>query len=346
MLDDWKNATQGRQWAFHVRSPELTQLTSALESYAQRATSTNLGSLKSALTAWQSSGKFITEQGLVTLAVVNQLKTYVAGAGASALLNVKASGVHAQGFVLYAPGDAGYLLDGDTPLPLPQRLPSLTPTQIQVISEALRRCRRAVEVARNALIGIAAKTALTPPLTDAERLFVDYFGAFDAARARTILANYKNLYTAFSSMPHVHDHRNTDFGDDCYAATHRGTVLVNVDVWLGRDFFGQRLRVGGNKGDSDFWTSAKKHATDATVGTMVHEFSHAVIDTVDVPPVKNDGSWKLTPDPVTWESPDNDVQASTPVQDKRVAAKEPRAAMVNADNYGQFAAEMLGLEGG
>jgi hypothetical protein len=85
--------------------------------------------------------------------------------------------------------------------------------------------------------------------------------------------------------------------------------------------------------------------TDATVGTLVHEMSHGSFSAVDAPPVDKGGNWKLAPDLNTWASPDNDVQSSTPELDKRLAAKEPRAAIVNADNYGQFAVEATRLKG-
>ena len=170
-------------------------------------------------------------------------------------------------------------------------------------------------------------------------------GAFDQARATTVLQNYKTIFLAITN-PIIYDHRHTDFfaeRGEGFAATHRGAQTVNVELWLGRDFFLDRTRVGRTVGSKN---TAYQTATFATVGTIVHEFSHASINSVDVPPVTAPPlQWELIPDAVTWETPDNDEQASGKEQVRQVALLEPRAAIVAADCYGQFAAETLAAKG-
>jgi hypothetical protein len=127
---------------------------------------------------------------------------------------------------------------------------------------------------------------------------------------------------------------------DCYAACFRKdlttkgakgdlTLTDSVEVFLGRDFF-----KGGNYEGS----------TSATVGTLIHEFAHGSFSAVDAPIVLENMHWELAPsvEPGNlWETPDNSRQSSTPELDKRLAVKESRAAIVNADNYGEFAKEMI-----
>jgi hypothetical protein len=88
-------------------------------------------------------------------------------------------------------------------------------------------------------------------------------------------------------------------------------------------------------------------STDSTVGTLIHEFAHGAINAVDVPPVSTTGAWTHTrksDDPAHndfGDSTDNSVQASTIPMDKLLAKHQPDYAVVNADNYGQFACALL-----
>jgi hypothetical protein len=329
----WKSAAD--KVAFFSASGELKDLGSALELYEVRPSISRAEGVVSALAAWKGCAKFNAEQAKIGAGTVTQLETHVAGLTGGVIGNIKASQVRCTEGRLYRPGDAQYELDGDTVLPVNQCLPPLTPSEIQRLNEALRRTKNAIEAARDVMIGIAAKSTLgQAPYGRSDQLYIDYFGAFDQTRAKKVLKNYMQLHRAVCAAggPILFDHRNTDFGEDCYAACKRGNVVADVKIWLGRAFFSEGIARG-----TDF-KKVVSHTTDATVGTMVHEFSHGAIDTVDCPPVNNAGTGFVhSYDAVTWESDDNNIQASTPEDDKKLAAFEPRAAIVNADCYGQFA---------
>lgn len=338
--DEWKRATT--KINFFQQSPQLKKLTDLYQIHERNPTPASVTNLKLALDAWKACPQYATERTQIGIANVTSL-AYIAGQSSSVLPGGGVT-MRPDGYRLYGPADVGYNLDGDVLLPPAQRPPALTAAQIQIINECMRRCRRAVTLSRDAMIDVAAKTALGPNPTANEQRYVDIFGAFDQARAKTVLKNYKTIASALTD-PKVYDHRHTTFfagKGEGYAATHRGAQTVDVELWLGRDFFLDRARVGRTRQDQH---NAFQTATDATVGTIVHEFSHASINSVDVPPVDDFGNWKLTPDATTWESPDNDVQASGREEVRRVAAKEPRAAIVAADCYGQFAAECLAASG-
>lgn len=258
------------------------------------------------------------------------------------LAGVIATQVGAVGYRLYKPGDPEYEQDGDAMLAPTDRLPDLTPVEIRRLNEAVARVLKAVTAARDIMIKIAAKKSLSNPPGREEALYVDYFGAFDTARAKTVLDNFRTLHkVASGNGPIIFDHRNTDFGEDCYAACKRGNVINDLKIWIGRDFFSE----GKAKVASGVWNaldgtqSVYNRTTDATLGTLIHEMSHGSFRAVDAPRVTSGGQWELTPVANTWASPDNNKQSSTPELDKRLAVKEPRAAIVNADNYGQFAVE-------
>jgi hypothetical protein len=288
---------------------------------------------------WQTDPKFSAERLKIGSLTVDQLVAHVNGLTGGFVANVQASQVRCTEGRLYRPGDQRYELDGDTVLPLNQRIPALSPAEIQRLNEALRRTKVAVAAGRDVMIGVASLTSLVPPLNQSSQLYQDYFGVFNQERARKVLKNFMQLCQALDAGggPILFDHRNTDFGEDCYAACKGGDIVADVKIWLGRDFFSD-----GKSGGADF-KAVVSRTTDATVGTMVHEFSHGVFNAVDCPPVNSDGSWRLTPDAVSWESPDNDVQASTQEMDKALAVKEPRAAIVNADSYGQFAVGAMNI---
>jgi len=112
----------------------------------------------------------------------------------------------------------------------------------------------------------------------------------------------------------------------------------------GRDFCAEG-KSHGKLGNVNEMQLVYNRTTAATVGTLVYEMSHGTFSAVDAPPVRKGREWKLAPNVNTWASPDNSVQSSTPELDKRLALKEPRAAIVNADNYGQLAVEAARLKG-
>lgn len=344
IVTEWEIRTR----AVMKRSVQLKALDSSVLLYATKGTGpgdTNALEVWNNLTTWTAAVP--AEYGRLT-GPANELKDAVSTAynrRAIPVAGVIATNVGPVGYRLYAPGDLNYEQDGDAMLPPNRRLPALSPVEIRRINEAVARVLKAVTAARDLMIVIAAKQSLAAPLSQAEALYVDYFGAFDRGRAKKVLGNFNTLHKAASGNgPIIFDHRNTDFGEDCYAACKRGNVLVNLKIWMGRDFFTEG-KSNGKRGNINDKHLVYNRTTDATVGTLVHEMSHGVFAAVDAPPVRQGGQWKLAPDVNTWASPDNNVQSSTPELDKRLAAKEPRAAIVNADNYGQFAVEAARLKG-
>lgn len=344
IVTEWEIRTR----AAMKRSVQLKALDSSVSTYATQGTGrgdTNALAVWNNLHAWKAA---VPAEYLKITAPADELKVAVQTAynrRAIPVAGVIATNVGPVGYRLYAPGDTSYEQDGDALLPPNKRLPSLTPVEIRRLNEAVARVLKAITAARDLMIVIAAKQSLVAPMGPAESLYVDYFGAFDKARAKTVLSNFNTLHkVASGNGPIIFDHRNTDFGEDCYAACKRGNIVANLKIWMGRDFFSEGKAQGkvGNVGEKQL---VYNRTTDATVGTLVHEMSHGSFSAVDAPPVDKGGNWKLAPDLNTWASPDNDVQSSTPELDKRLAAKEPRAAIVNADNYGQFAVEATRLKG-
>lgn len=228
---------------------------------------------------------------------------------------------------------------------LVDRVPALSNSEIARVNEAMGRAKAAAEGARDAVIKVRGNWAGT---TAEHVLYKEYFGSSVGASGlvNTVRERYNILVQAFELQPVIVDMRNTEYGVQCYAACYqrdltersgqgalRFTQGAKVVVFLGRDFF---------KGSSSYDVS-----TDATVGTLIHEFAHGSFFAVDVPPTyDNPLRWhpSYPPTAVTYASPDNSKQSSTPVMDRLVARLEPRAAIVNADNYGGFARELLMLE--
>lgn len=223
----------------------------------------------------------------------------------------------------------------------------LSMAQTSRITEAFRRAKTAIGYAHSAVVELARLPALpSRPLSVEHQSYVDYFGAFDKTRIARVKQNITVLKLAFDRGPTIVDVRDTEYGKGCYAACFRGkvatidgttgqaTVLSSLQVFLGRAFF---LKGALNYGDT----------TDATVGTLIHEFAHGAIDAVDVPPVNAAGGWTHArkSDDATHrdfgDSTDNSIQASTVELDKLLAMHKPDYALVNADNYGQFAAALL-----
>lgn len=225
-------------------------------------------------------------------------------------------------------------------------LPPLNKSQIMRVNESLQRAKYAVELARDTLIKIKLLN-WNSFLNQNQQTYTDYFGSYDSTRFGKVLDNYKVLVLAFQKGPKVIDLRNTVYGKDCYAACYRrnrksishGSLSLQgkVDMFLGRHFFKGR---GGYKS-----------STDSTVGTLIHEFAHGAINAVDAPPVTNPDGNALNWTSHAYEtnlnsdkygaSVNNSIQASTDAADKALAKIVPNIAILNADNYGQFAGTLL-----
>lgn len=223
---------------------------------------------------------------------------------------------------------------------------TLSVSQTSRITEAIRRTKAAIGHAHRAMISIGQLSAFPTTRTTEQGFYVDAFGAYDATRIAKVKHNFTVLKLAVERGPRIVDLRDTDYGLGCYAACFRGSlgrtegrtgqvsVISALTVFLGRAFFASGSM---NYGES----------TDATVGTLVHEFAHGAVDAVDVPPVDALGAWthaRKSDDPADrdfGDSTDNSIQASTTATVKLLAQHKPNYAIVNADSYGQFAAALL-----
>jgi hypothetical protein len=331
-LEQWKDAIS--PISVFKRSQQLTDLTKAFEIYDQRKSSANLQLLATRFADWRNfvSAKIQQERAIVGASVETDFETTISTANQSnVVITAKATNVTNVGWVPKAWDAVSY--SWTAALPVASRQPALTPPQIMRVNEALRRTKFAVESARDALILMARKASFGPTLSADEQSYVHYFGPFDAGRVKKVLANFKTLYGAFTSNPVVVDLRNTAYGTTCYAACFRGTVTQNLEIFMGRVFLA--------RGDYE-------SSTDTTVGTLVHEFAHGSLNCIDAPPLDASGNWVLTPKHLAdethadfGESPINSVQASTVALDRALAARYPKIALRNADNYGQFAKEQL-----
>jgi hypothetical protein len=365
-LDEWKTAIQAIS-AFK-QSAALKDVTEAFDVYAQRQTSSSLDRLARTFEVWRTTGPLAERTSLTTSGA--DLQTTITNAvNTNQVINVKASNVgQSKLYDLITP------LRADMPgvfgaLPPAQCLPPLTPTEIAKINEAFRRAKRAVELARDTMIKIAPKTALTMPLAESEALYVEYFGAYDQARARAVLSNYQDIIGSFDTKVMLYDIRNTPFGVDCYAACEIGRVTrpkltvtgagagnvgapqrvtSRVTMVMGRCFFSESIPKKPAAGRFN-GSAAFDKTTDATAGTFVHELAHGAFHAVDAPKVDGSNNWELQPDLIAGDdygaSPDNDEQSSTPELDRRLAVKDPSIAIRNADNYGQFARQCMVLAG-
>jgi hypothetical protein len=347
-FSDWQAAVNKRVPS--NRSAQLNAVTNAFSTYNTSPNLTNLNLLATAFQTWRTTNtvKLTIERSSLADEVLDLEYTITKAQNTNVVINARATNVGAVGWNLVVwdennPGAAHPELSTMTAVSTAQELPALTPSELQRVNEALRRAIKAVELARDAMITISQKTALGSSRTLAEQSYVDYFGTYNQAQARTVTDNFKALCLAFTGTPTFVDMRNTTFGLDGYAACPRVNLVTksggrltlsgSVLMLLLRDFF--------NKG-------GYSSSTDNTVGTLVHEFAHGTFKAVDAPKVDTFGSWELTPahetDPTHidhGETPDNDKQSSTRELDKRLALKSPTIAQRNADNYGQFAAEAL-----
>lgn len=340
-IDTWKVKLQAIP--FYTQSPELKFLTTAFTLYSTNASQSNIAKLDVAFKAWDSK---ISPQVAEEKRKLGTTKADLAHtiAQANPLTKNLRSSVRPVGWLLVAWTRLAY--SWTSPVVPPNKQAPLTGPQISRVNEAFRRAKAATELARDTMIAINKTKQFSAPVGGNEKLYQKYFGQYDETRFRTVLENFQVLALAFGNEPNVVDLRNTTYGVNCYAACFRtklGTrgakkhdlsLTGKVDIFLGRHFF-----AGGGYAGS----------TDATVGTLVHEFAHGAINAVDAPPVNPDDSWRLQPkhhpgNPLHndyGESPNNSIQASTPGDDAKLALKEPAIAIRNADCYGQFSKDVL-----
>lgn len=207
----------------------------------------------------------------------------------------------------------------------------LGPTEIARLNEAVMRSNQAATAAVTALSKINGPIPTVGATLD-QRLYKAYFGPYDKARRTTVLKNFMAIQQAVDGSRggtkgslQVIDSRNDAGKLTWFAATFRNSAGGGeILMYVGREFFLNATAVGFNT------------STDFTVGTVIHELSHACFGASDVPTVAAGGKSQLdgTGMPLVG-SVCNDADS-----DKDLAADDPDAALLNADNYGQFAWRM------
>lgn len=369
-LAAWKNATF-RVNAFK-QSQQIKALTQAFEQYDQRRTPARASNLQDAFNQWVNNAPNSELQAIGLPARQGLLETITAAnvpaprgamsqnpVGWTHITHAQAKGGTFQADFGINPANAPIgpeVVGGGVVAPL-------TGIQIAKVNEAMARCRRATRLARDKLLTL--RSLLVPRMRRHhnrlanEMLYRKWFGDFEANRFNKVLANFKLLASAFADRaPRIYDMRNYDFGRGCYAAVIPGHIAKNgqnrvtesVKMILGTAFFEAAKPVyrGGEK-----FSPQKSFAksSDATVGTLVHEFSHATWHAVDCPEIKDNATgnkgtdfkigYDANPGDTYGSSDDNDIQTSTRRGDILLARLHPDFAVVNADNYGQFAVDCI-----
>jgi hypothetical protein len=177
-----------------------------------------------------------------------------------------------------------------------------------------------------------------------EQAFADFFGAFDATRLSRIVANFQVLALAFESTPDFTDCRNRTL----WSTTYGGCVRRNLAVKTAQGELTLAGTVSMLFGRSFLGAGGYAKTTDDTIATLVHEFSHGSLNTVDVPDVDAVGNFRCTrqsddeANANFGNSTDpHNHQTSTEPMDMVLAKFKPKYAMVNADCYGQFTKRIL-----
>jgi hypothetical protein len=218
----------------------------------------------------------------------------------------------------------------------------LTNVEVQRVNEAVRRTKRAIEVAIQELSQLRPPGAPAPN-TPAGR-YARFFGPLttavaDTTRKSEVLDNFQSMATTVSGARGTNmsglrfiDARNDNQKKDWFAATVRGSAVGqnHVNVYIGRSFF---LAFGG--------VQDRGHvAGDATVVTLVHELAHAVFSASDVPVAGSGHVLDAHGMPPPGAAVANDAAA-----DAALATASPNLAPLNADNYGQLAFAALEAAG-
>jgi len=193
--------------------------------------------------------------------------------------------------------------------------------ELRKVNEAIRQIQESVRRSRDVVIG-----ANTP---GADRnMFVKWFGAYDYDRWKTVRDRYRLLDDICVSKGIVFtDGRQDPFNDaNTFAWAYPGEVKDFPNMWLGTAFF-----------NVNFGPQRARKAYSDTLGTLIHELTHACFHTADVP--------VSGAEPVDqWGHPTNngvDV-CNDPKNDCRLAETRPDEAILNADNYGEFTVDVYG----
>ncbi len=207
-FDEWKTATNAIP--FYRQSQALKSLTSAFEKYARSQTAWNLDNLASFFQNWRTHGPTTERTGLTTAAAGLQ-DTITNAKNTNRVINVRATNVgQIDCYEFIAPVPTEIITAMGGLVPRSERVLPLKPSEISKVNEAFRRAKAAARLARDYMVELSKRTAVSLPAKGVptallpaqqrEKLYVDYFGAFDQTRAKTVLQGYKDIYDSFDTM--------------------------------------------------------------------------------------------------------------------------------------------------
>jgi hypothetical protein len=186
------------------------------------------------------------------------------------------------------------------------------------VQEAVRTLAVAIRTARDVVI--AAKS----PGND-RTLYEKWFGAFETQRHKTVRDRFQILDEICTKKGIIfNDGRDDPTAAGAFAWAYPGEERNFPNMWLGDAFFSTGMGTG-----------RRRQAFGDTLGTLVHELTHACFNTADIP----EEALIDTTARDQWGNPvdyGNVAVCNDPKNDCRLAERRPAEAIRNADNYGEF----------
>ncbi len=189
------------------------------------------------------------------------------------------------------------------------------------VQEAVRLLQTAIRAARDTVISARAAGPQ-------RQLYEKWFGAYDVTRCNRVRDRFQILDRICAEKGIIfNDGRDDAANRSAYAWAYPGEERNFPNMWLGDGFFESAVGVGRGR-----------QALGDTLGTLVHELTHACFNTADVPEEHLIG---VTPCD-EYGSPLDYGRVpvcNDPKNDCRLAERRPAEAIRNADNYGEFVVE-------
>jgi Lysine-specific metallo-endopeptidase len=300
--------TMTKKWGFK-RSQALRNVDNAFATYEATPTTKNLQDLSAAFQVWSNTKQQVVTIGLLPviqydsrrdkkkntdgLGAVELLKNYIVSqANTNIVIKEQATGLTDRVEVNEISGSP------------------FLPKEGRKIQESIRILAEAVRTTRDTTIAALRGAGA------ARTLYAKWFGAYNEARCREVRGRFQILDKICSQEAIVftdgRDNPDATFAD-AFAYATPGNETVRPEMWLGRAFF---IEVWG--------PNAGRQALSMTLGTIVHELSHACFDTDDIDLPASEGG----------------ALCNDPKNDCRLAEVRPDDAFVNADNYGEFVVDV------
>ncbi len=302
---EWKSMT--KRWGVK-RSRALRDVDDAFEAYELNPSQNRLATLSQAFKTWSNTKQREETRGQMTttffktsrnktknedgLGAVELLRDFIRSQKVSnVVINQQVTGLTERVAIVEITGA------------------EFTQEEGAKVQETIRVLAAAVRQTRDVVIG-AARSA------GADRtLYAKWFGAFNMNRCREVRDRFQILDRICASKGIVFtDGRNDATNRAAFAWAYPGNERNFPAMWLGDAFF---LRANFGEGSRD--------ALSHTLGTCVHELTHACFDTDDKDLPATDGGHLC-----------ND-----PKNDCRLAEVAPDDAYANADNYGEFVVDVF-----